>query len=677
VAISDRLERLTDLILVLLDTKQPLTLEAICRAVPGYPNDANNRRQAFERDKRLLRDEGIPVVTEKVGGSDQPGYRIDRDAFYVRDLGLTDDEQSALNLAVAAVDLGDLGSQGALLKIGTGGIRAGAPIASLSPTPALVPLFAGLRSNSDVAIVYRGEKRHVVVGSLSFRGGHWYLSGWDRTRDAPRTYRVDRIEGEVEVADPSPPGDPRRRELVEALTLNTTRSDGRLWPRDDEPREELLVRVDQIEAARVCDDVGEAAVVEYGEDGSVLIKLEFPSFALLRSWVLELLDHARVVGPRTTLERYIEWLKSIVDSRRPSLDAPVELPLGNDLADRKRVRSTDNQTPRDQTPVDHEPSESATENTAAKVQPLDSKHRLRRLLAIVAWLARVRESTVEELSERFGISEEELVRELELAACCGIPPYSPDALMEIVVSNGSIQAFLPEELSRPRRLTPGEGFALAAAARTILAVSGADDSGALKSALSKLESALGDRQKLVVDIDHPRLLEDVRGLVDPPSKAQIEYYAVSSDEVTTRVVDAIRVISVEGHWYLDAFCHRANGLRRFRVDRIRTVRKDRPLKEPPTAAALTLERSFVPDPEDVEVDLVVDDAASWIIDSVPVNDVVHGDDGETHVSLSVGSVYWLERLLLRLGPDARVVAPPELAGVASSAAARLLSYYAE
>ena len=55
----------TDLVLVLLDAPQPLTLDAIAHQVPGYPSEHAARRQAFERDKRLLRDEGIPVLTER------------------------------------------------------------------------------------------------------------------------------------------------------------------------------------------------------------------------------------------------------------------------------------------------------------------------------------------------------------------------------------------------------------------------------------------------------------------------------------------------------------------------------------------------------------------------------------------------------------------------------------
>src|SRR5580700_7905308 len=70
----DRLERVTDLVLVLLHTEQPLTLDAIALQVPGYPEEHAARRQAFERDKRLLRDEGIPVLTQRLTGHEQYGY---------------------------------------------------------------------------------------------------------------------------------------------------------------------------------------------------------------------------------------------------------------------------------------------------------------------------------------------------------------------------------------------------------------------------------------------------------------------------------------------------------------------------------------------------------------------------------------------------------------------------
>src|ERR1039458_1776916 len=119
---------------------------------------------------------------------------------------------------------------------------------------------------------------------------------------------------------------------------------------------------------------------------------------------------------------------------------------------------------------------------------------LRRLLAILAWLAPVGEAPIEEVGSRFNLSPEALVTELEMAACCGVPPYTPDQLMEIVVTDTTVSTRVGTALARPRRLSPSEGFALAASARALLAVPGSDESGALSRALSKLDRAPRTRE---------------------------------------------------------------------------------------------------------------------------------------------------------------------------------------
>src|ERR1700722_2055598 len=103
----DRLERLADLVLVLLNTRRPLTLRELADAIPGFPPEGEARRQAFERDKRTLRDQGIAVVAEPIEGPEQMGYRIRPGDFSLPSLQLEGDEQAALNVAVAEGHLGD------------------------------------------------------------------------------------------------------------------------------------------------------------------------------------------------------------------------------------------------------------------------------------------------------------------------------------------------------------------------------------------------------------------------------------------------------------------------------------------------------------------------------------------------------------------------------------------
>jgi predicted DNA-binding transcriptional regulator YafY len=640
----DRLERVTDLVLVLLDTRQPLTLDAIAHQVPGYPTEHSARRQAFERDKRLLRDEGIPVLTQRLPGQEQYGYQIDRDSFYLPDLDLEPDEQVALHLAVAGVHLGDPSGRDALLKLGAAGLGDVRPIASLVPPAALIELFEAVRTHATAAFAYRAEDRRVAPVGLWFRFGHWYLVAWDLERTAVRTFRVDRIEGEV-----------ARGEAGEAVVPDDVSVDVKAalpeepWEVEGAGRVEMRVRVDALEARRVVDEVGEDKVVQWHEDGSVDLVLGVSSFASIRSWVLGLSDHVTVMAPAGYRDEVIAWL-DVVRNATPVPPADARAP-------------------------DVEAAAVEEETVARNAPGRETSRRLRRLLALVGWLAQVGEAPITDAAQRFGMSEKELVAELELAACCGVPPYTPDTLMEIEVSEHSVRAFLPVEYARPRRLTPAEGFAVAASARLLLTVPGSED-GALRRALAKLDAALGSREAVGLDVDAPAALAAVREAADAGLALEIEYLSGSRDELTTRTVEPSQVATIDGHWYLDAYCHRAGDMRRFRVDRISSVRPSEHSPGPAVTRSRPLEEMFVPGPGAVEVHLHLGPDAQWVPESVPVRAVRRDADGTvTDVILDVSGMAWFERLLLQLGPAVRVVSPPGLTGLAAEAARRVLARY--
>jgi proteasome accessory factor BC len=637
----DRLERVTDLVLVLLDTRQPLTLDAIAHQVPGYPAEHSARRQAFERDKRLLRDEGIPVLTERLPGHEQYGYRIERESFYLPDLDLEPDEQVALHLAVAGVHLGDPSGRDALLKLGAAGLGDVRPIASMVPPAALIELFEAVRTRATAGFAYRGETRRVAPVGLWFRFGHWYMVAWDLDRAAVRTFRVDRIGGEVSRGEPGGAQVPEDVDVVAALPEEP-------WDAEGEDRIEMRIRVDALEARRVADEVGQDKVVQRLDDGSVELALNVSSFAAIRSWVLGLLDHAIITQPTPFRDELIAWLGALA-AAAPAPSARTPALVGEDGGDAAAV--------------------------ARGVPGAETSRRLRRLLAVVGWLAQVGEAPIAEAARRFGMGEKELVAELELAACCGTPPYTPDTLMEIEVSEHSVRAFLPPEFGRPRRLTPAEGFAVAASARLLLAVPGSEDD-ALRRALAKLDAALGSREAVGLDVDAPEHLAAVREAVDGGRAIEIDYHSGSRDELTTRAVDPVQVVTIDGHWYLDAYCRRAGDMRRFRVDRIGAVRTIDQPAEPASVRTRPMEEMFVPGPGALEVHLELGRAAQWVPESVPVRAVARDEDGTvTDVVLDVSGMAWFERLLLQLGPAARVVSPPELTGLAADAAHRVLVRY--
>jgi len=300
----DRLERLTDLVLVLLRDQRPKSLREIASEVPGYPaQEGEARRQAFERDKRTLRDGGIEVSAVPLEGPEQIGYLIRPEDYYLPDLDLTVDEQTALNLAVAGVHLGDPSGRDALWRLGLPASAGARPVADLPALPALPVLHDALRSHATVRFAYRGETRRVDPALLRFHGGWWYLVGHDLERQAPRTFRVDRMEGPVTA------GAAGSAALPEGFDPDTALPDVP-WQMGEGAPVRVEVLVDATLADLVLDEVGAGALARREADGAVVVGLEVTNTAALRSWVLELGEHAEVLGPPDVRADLVAWLET-------------------------------------------------------------------------------------------------------------------------------------------------------------------------------------------------------------------------------------------------------------------------------------------------------------------------------------------------------------------------------
>jgi predicted DNA-binding transcriptional regulator YafY len=303
----DRLERLVNLTATLLDTRRPITLDEIAeRLEPGYPDDKVARRRQFERDKETLRELGIPITVETPDGfgSDQ-AYRIRAADYYLPDLGLSDAELAALHVAVTAVRVEGDDARDALQKLGgVTGEAADAPLADVPGARELAPLFQAVSAHTPVTFDYRGEPRTLHPYGVVLRWGHWYVVGQDQDRDAPRAFRVDRIDGDLEFGaagsfDPPTGVDPGDLVRADPLTYG-----------EDQPLD-ARVLVDRPRAAWVVDQLGEDAVLERRPDGAVIVGLPVVNRAAFRTWVLNLLDHAEVLGPPELRDDVVRWLDTI------------------------------------------------------------------------------------------------------------------------------------------------------------------------------------------------------------------------------------------------------------------------------------------------------------------------------------------------------------------------------
>lgn len=306
--------------------------------------------------------------------------------------------------------------------------------------------------------------------------------------------------------------------------------------------------------------------------------------------------------------------------------------------------------------------------------------RVQRILAVLPWIVQHQGATVDEICERFGLQRKELVDDLDFVFYnVGLHPFTPDMLAEVSITDDRVHVHLGDYFRRPLRLTHEEALTLLAAGRALTARPGTDPDGTLGRAVQKLSAALGEGAVEAVEVAlgeaDPEVLAAVRAGVEQHRQLAIDYYSYGRDEHSRRTVDPYRLMAREGHWYLLARCHTAEGERLFRVDRIRSATVEDSTFEPPDTAP---DASFELSESPRTVEVVAPAAAAWLATTYPVDEITELDDGRLRVVLPVTATRWLERLLLRLGPEARVTdldTGASLTATTAAAARRVLTRY--
>ncbi|MFV0460996.1 MAG: helix-turn-helix transcriptional regulator [Actinomycetales bacterium] len=325
--------------------------------------------------------------------------------------------------------------------------------------------------------------------------------------------------------------------------------------------------------------------------------------------------------------------------------------------------------------------------------PQSAADRLSRLLAMVPYLLDRRGIELDEAARHFGLSESELVDDLQLLFVCGLPGHLPDDLIEAEWESGHIYLGNADALARPLRLGMDEAVALLAGLRTLAEAAGAADSEALHSALAKLGEATGDAASassaVTVTLDDetdPALLARLRAAVDTHRRVRLRYLVPGRDEVTEREVDPMRVVSMTGHWYLEGWCHRAQDVRLFRLSRILADQVlDVDGTPPDHVVGRDLDQLFTPTESDHVVTLRISPENGWVVDTYAAE--VLGQDspgssesaadqsGWQRVRVRAADPSWVVGLALRGGGGIQVLEPVELADRIADQARRALRRY--
>ncbi|MFD3485403.1 helix-turn-helix transcriptional regulator [Streptomyces sp. NPDC058665] len=305
----------------------------------------------------------------------------------------------------------------------------------------------------------------------------------------------------------------------------------------------------------------------------------------------------------------------------------------------------------------------------------------RRMLSLVTYLRERPGAHVQDVARAFGITEDELISDLDVLPMCGTSFRGGD-LLDIDTDGDRIWWHNPDDVAEPLRLAADEATALLVAARAVATLPGLRESDrqALLRATAKLEAAAGEvagaSSRLSVTFESEGgVFADVDRAISERRRLWLRYYSPARDELTEREVDPIRLFAV-GHTYMEAWCRLSEARRTFRLDRVAEIRLLDEPAAPPELELRDLSEGLVqPAAEDPEVVVEVGPGGRWVAEYYPHDSAEELPDGGLRITLRTPAPASLRRLALRLGRDGRITSPPDLAESARLAAGEALAAY--
>jgi proteasome accessory factor B len=312
------LERLLNLVGLLLETDHPMTFEEIRRILPAYGGEnLDSAKRKFERDKDVLREYGVPLEMQATDVWDvEQGYRIPKDRYYLPEITFTPEEVTALFVAAQSASEETAAAQGIrkLLYGADGGVLAGAesgPLVAGSDTRAARVIAAADAAGARrrIRFGYRtaqgaASDRDVDAFGVVFRGGHWYLVGLDRERGAVRAFRLSRCTTELEDAGEGsePPEGFHAIDHVEA------------GPWQDTAEDRALVAVAP-EAVVLVESTFPGVERRPGrDDGWVVLAIPAADEQALASMLLQFGADVEALEPRSLRDEVVRRLEAFADA---------------------------------------------------------------------------------------------------------------------------------------------------------------------------------------------------------------------------------------------------------------------------------------------------------------------------------------------------------------------------
>ena len=688
---TEKLIRQLSLISYLMAERRPVTALEIRRDVEGYSGmneDAFARR--FYADRSELESLRIQLTVERPsdGAAEQENYSLRPENFHLPAIEFTDKELAALQTALSLLD-GEF-AYAEPLRLALQQITWGRPSPLRAPeqssvalgitgsagghelTARLAKIETAIFRNKTILFDYYTMERDEVGARkvdpyhLIFQGGQFYLLGLSHERKAIRVFRLSRIRGKVSYATKAE-HDFRRPADFDPRAY-ASRADWQLG--EDEGVAEILIS-ERIawQVERHFGRYGE--VRQQGSDTVFVTPYSNPRGIL--SWVLGLGGNARLLGPEELIQELDRRLELLEERHHEGAMAAAA------SAARVPGEGTGASAGRSRSERRAEKAETENGRAEAAIRP-ERFARLVTLASILIRAGRAGESvSAADVCERLQLSDEELREDVNVLNVVNFGGGSYVLYAEIR-DDGQIEVD-PEPYSdnfdRPARLLPVEAKALVAA---IDLIGEHLPEGSLTSAREKIVAALGEDpmdQGLQVapsGADDSDVARRISKAIAQRKLIELEYFKENENELTSRTVEPYALTNGREGWYVASFDPARDGVRHFRLDRIKEVSitgqkfKPRPEVDPAAEVDGWLRTGEVPASAMARV-WVSPERARWAREARRV--VGECRDGAVIVELSFAGVDWLVREVLKEAGDAAVIEPEEAREAVLAAVARV------
>jgi len=306
--------------------------------------------------------------------------------------------------------------------------------------------------------------------------------------------------------------------------------------------------------------------------------------------------------------------------------------------------------------------------------------RLTRLLSMITYFSDGRAVPFSEAADHFGITEAQLLKDLNTLWVSGAPGYTHSDLIDFEASafeDGMVQLREAQNMDRPLRLAPVEAVALLVALDSLIARLGPQP--LLLSTQTKLREAAGKASRAADAVRIKRtpqatlsIRQDLHTAISEQRQVWLRYVS-GTDKESERHIDPLSLFLSDEHWVVGAWCHQAQAHRRFRLDRIlsydvldlATVHKPQPDFPDFDPSGLTQRATLWLMPQ-----------AKWVVEQMPVDTVIENPQ-HIQVEISAGDSDWLVQLCLRLGESLLAIYPQEISDRVRQRAQAALNHYQE